>query len=64
MPPNHGAAVVDIILHDIVLTQQWQTELTTMRERIAGLRVSLVSQLQAAGAGSRFEYIQHETGMF
>jgi len=35
-----------------------------MRERIASLRVSLVSQLQAAGAGSRFDYIQHEKGMF
>ncbi|MFT7389586.1 MAG: aspartate aminotransferase [Candidatus Endobugula sp.] len=64
MPPNHGAALVDIILHDAVLSQQWQTELTTMRERIAGLRVSLVKQLQAAGAGSRFDYIQHEKGMF
>ncbi|MFT6102001.1 MAG: aspartate aminotransferase [Candidatus Endobugula sp.] len=64
MPPNHGAALVDIILHDAALTQQWQTELTTMRERIAGLRVSLVNQLQTAGAGSRFDYIQHEKGMF
>ena len=64
MPPNHGAAVVDIILHNPALTQQWQAELTTMRERIASLRVSLVSQLQAAGAGSRFDYIQHEKGMF
>ena len=64
MPPNHGAAVVDIILHNPELTQQWQTELTTMRERIASLRVSLVSQLQTAGAGSRFDYIQHEKGMF
>jgi aspartate aminotransferase len=64
MPPNHGAALVDIILHDTKLNQQWQTELTTMRERIASLRVNLVSQLQAAGAGSRFDYIQHEKGMF
>lgn len=64
MPPNHGAALVDIILHDATLTQQWHTELTDMRERIAHLRVSLVSKLQAAGAGSRFDYIQTEKGMF
>lgn len=64
MPPNYGAALVDIILHDTALTQQWQTELTQMRERIAGLRINLVRQLQAAGAGSRFDYIQYEKGMF
>lgn len=64
MPPNHGAALVDIILHDELLTHQWQTELTQMRERIAHLRVDLVNKLQAAGAGSRFDYIQTEKGMF
>jgi aspartate aminotransferase len=64
MPPNHGAALVDMIVNDTVLRRQWETELTDMRERIAHLRVSLVSQLQAAGAGSRFDYIQTEKGMF
>jgi aspartate aminotransferase len=64
MPPNHGAALVDIILHNDGLNQQWQTELTQMRERIASLRVNLVGKLQTAGAGSRFDYIQNEKGMF
>jgi aspartate aminotransferase len=64
MPPNHGAALVDIIMHDDVLRAEWQSELTQMRERIAQLRVSLVSKLQAAGAGSRFDYIRTEKGMF
>lgn len=64
MPPNHGAALVDIILNDANLTQQWQTELTQMRERMAYLRTDFVAKLQAAGAGSRFDYIQSEKGMF
>ncbi|MGS2717798.1 amino acid aminotransferase [Eionea flava] len=64
MPPNYGAALVNIILANSALKLQWQTELTVMRERISGLRVDLVKQLQAAGAGSRFDYIQHEKGMF
>ncbi len=64
MPPNYGAALVDIILNNPELTQQWQTELTQMRERIIGLRGCLVNKLQAAGAGSRFDYIQTEKGMF
>ncbi len=64
MPPNHGAALVDIIVNDALLRQQWETELTDMRERIIQLRIQLVSKLQAAGAGSRFDYIQAEKGMF
>jgi len=64
MPPNHGAALVDIILNDSVLYQQWDQELTLMRERITQLRANFVSCLQQAGAGSRFDYIQNEKGMF
>src|SRR5690606_24858146 len=42
MPPAHGAALVDIILHDEQLTKMWEDELTQMRDRIAHLRVALV----------------------
>ncbi|MFT6389984.1 MAG: aspartate aminotransferase [Cellvibrionaceae bacterium] len=64
MPPSHGAAIVDLILHDDVWTKQWQDELKVVRERIAGLRESFVSSLTAAGTGDRFNYIQNEKGMF
>ena len=64
MPPNHGAALVDIILSKPELTTPWQTELTDMRQRINHLRSQFVAALQAAGAGSRFDYIQQEKGMF
>jgi aspartate aminotransferase len=64
MPPSHGAALVDLILNTDTLKIQWQEELTVMRERISALRASFVRQLQAAGAGSRFDYIQSEKGMF
>lgn len=64
MPPSHGAAIVDLILHDDVLTKQWQDELQVVRERIAGLRQSFVSSLAAKGTGDRFNYIQNEKGMF
>ncbi len=64
MPPSHGAALVDLILNDLSLTQQWQQELTDVRERIANLREEFVQQLVAAGAGDRFNYIKDEKGMF
>jgi aspartate aminotransferase len=64
MPPSHGAALVDIILNDTALMQQWQQELNSVRERIASLRKFFVQRLKAAGAGERFDYIQQEKGMF
>ena len=41
MPPDHGAAVVRIILEDDELTMRWKQELEAMRSRIAELRVGL-----------------------
>jgi aromatic-amino-acid transaminase len=45
MPPDHGAAAVRLVLEDAGLTADWLDELTSMRERIAGVRRTL------AGAG-------------
>lgn len=63
MPPSHGAAIVDIILHDAALVQSWQAELEEMRGRIAGLRNQFVAELSAAGVDG-FAYIAEEKGMF
>lgn len=38
MPPDHGAAVVRVILESESLTALWRSELETMRRRVAGLR--------------------------
>lgn len=64
MPPAHGATIVDIILHSAELTHLWQTELTQMRERIAGLRVQLVQSLNGLQQGRDFSFIAKERGMF
>lgn len=64
MPPAHGAALVDIILHNNELTKIWSDELTTMRERIAGLRVQLVKSLNQLQTKNDFSFIAHERGMF
>ena len=64
MPPAHGAALVDIILHSNELTKVWSDELTIMRERIAGLRVNLVKSLNQLQSQRDFSFIANERGMF
>ncbi|WP_342249061.1 aromatic amino acid transaminase [Sphingomonas sp. OTU376] len=44
MPPDHGAAVVRVILEDAELTRIWREELDMVRERLAGLRRALASE--------------------
>ena len=41
MPPDHGAAVVRLILEDPALKRCWHEELDGMRQRLTGLRAAL-----------------------
>ncbi|MET4895904.1 aromatic amino acid transaminase [Sphingomonadaceae bacterium jetA1] len=43
MPPDHGAAIVRIILGDEALAREWREELETMRQRLASLRAMLAA---------------------
>ena len=38
MPPDHGAAIVRVILKDAALSADWRTELAEMRDRIQQIR--------------------------
>jgi aspartate aminotransferase len=60
MPPAHGSALIDIILH----SQVWSDELTLMRERIGGLRMQLVQSLNGLQKQRDFHFIANERGMF
>lgn len=64
MPPAHGSTIVDIILHSDELTQVWQSELTQMRQRIAGLRSHLVESLNGLQQARDLSFIAQERGMF
>lgn len=63
MPPNYGAGLVDIILHDLELTRVWLDELSSMRERMHILRVGFVDAMVACGH-DRYAYIAQQKGMF
>ena len=58
MPPDHGAAVVRVVLDDPVLAADWKAELENMRLRIAGLRAAL------AQADARLAPLADQHGMF
>ncbi len=64
MPPDHGAAIVQLILNNPGLRHEWDKELTEMRNRINGLRSQLVRQIKAAGIDRDFSFIEREKGMF
>ncbi|MEY4640075.1 MAG: hypothetical protein RLZZ227_69 [Pseudomonadota bacterium] len=64
VPPAHGAYLVSTILDDKALKAEWDAELTTMRDRINGLRAQLVAKLKAKGVNRDFSFIQNEKGMF
>jgi len=64
MPPAHGPAAIDIILHSLELTALWEEEVANMRNRINGLRKSLSDKIAASGISRDFSFLQRQTGMF
>ncbi|MEM7195906.1 MAG: amino acid aminotransferase [Pseudomonadota bacterium] len=64
MPPDHGAAIVAMILNDETLTQEWEAELATMRARIRGLRQQLSDVLKAKTGSDQWDFIARHRGMF
>ncbi len=58
MPPDHGAAIVRVILQDQVLSAQWRAELAEMRDRIRQIRTLL------AAADPALAPLADQRGMF
>ena len=63
-PPTHGAALVETVLADPQLREQWVEELGQMRDRIKSMRSALVEGLQRAGVEADMSYITDQVGMF
>lgn len=64
MPPDHGAAVVSLILNDDALRSTWIDELTEMRERLRAMRVLLNDALVEKAPNHDFSHLVRATGMF
>lgn len=45
-PPIHGARLINTVLEDKALTQEWHNELKTMSSRMAEMRKGLFNKLK------------------
>jgi aspartate aminotransferase len=63
-PPSHGGKVVETILGDAALRQQWEAEVAQMRARINSVRDLFVETLNEKGVDRDFSFIAHQRGMF
>lgn len=63
-PPIHGARLVDIVLSDPALTNEWHGELKAMSGRMATMRTGLVENLKARGSQHSWKHITDQIGMF
>ena len=63
-PPDHGAAIVELILSDTNLKEQWSNELESMRKGMLSLRFSLAESLKDRLKSDRFDFIANHRGMF
>ena len=64
VPPDHGAAVVSLILNDEEMRRDWEAELREMRQRIRGMRVLLNDVLREKTPQHDFSHLIRATGMF
>jgi aspartate aminotransferase len=63
-PPRHGAAIVNKVLTDSKLKQQWLDELTLMSDRIVAMRTALRNAIEAKGTPGTWNHVTDQIGMF
>ena len=64
MPPDHGGAVVSLILNDAELRASWLEELAAMRNRLQDMRRLLSETLQEKAPHHDFSHLSRAHGMF
>lgn len=63
-PPKFGAKLVETILNDEELKQDFFVEVKEMADRIITMRESLVAELAKAGSKKNWDHITSQIGMF
>jgi aspartate/tyrosine/aromatic aminotransferase len=63
-PPIHGARIVDIVLSDPGLTEEWHQELKVMSSRMFKMRHGLVDKLKERKNPHNWQHIVDQIGMF
>lgn len=63
-PPKNGALIVDIVLSDPILREEWYKELKIMSNRIHDMRHALYENIKKSGSLLNWEHIIRQIGMF
>jgi aromatic-amino-acid transaminase len=63
-PPTHGGQLVATVLGNPELRALWESELGAMRERIRGMRKTLVDKLKQLAPQADFDFVLEQRGMF
>lgn len=64
MPPAYGGFLVEKVLTNSDLRQEWEQELAAMATRVKSLRAGLLEKIQARGISKDFGFITTQKGMF
>ena len=63
-PPIYGARLINVVLEDKALTEEWHRELKIMSGRMSAMRTGLYSKLQEKGSKHSWKHIIDQIGMF
>ena len=63
-PPDHAAEIINILLNDKILKNEWLTELSSMQRRIVSLREKFSKILQNKLQTDYFSFLNVQNGMF
>jgi len=63
-PPKYGAQLIDIVLSDKGLFNEWKEDLVLMSGRINEMRIALHKNLNDLGSKRNWDHIKEQIGMF
>ena len=63
-PPDHAAEIINILLGNEVLKNEWLTEISSMQKRIVSLRGKFSKSLQNKLQTDYFSFLNVQNGMF
>jgi len=63
-PPIYGARIVETILKDAALKEEWERDCKHMADRINAMRDALVAALEQRGSQRSWKHVQEQIGMF
>ena len=63
-PPAHGCRIVDLVLKDAKLFQEWKDCIKVMANRIIDMRKGLRERLEKLGTPGKWNHITDQIGMF